>query len=212
MSKRQKTTPPAPRTARPPAATREPDRASPAATMIGGVEVRAIRELADIVSEKGLSEIAVRHAGGELVLRRGPGGAAAVSPAPPAPILAPQVPAAALQPLPPPPLAGTSLEPQTPLVMSASMSVPPVAVAPPADKTVTVTSPFVGTFYRAPSPEAPAFVEIGQRVKRGQVLCIVEAMKLMNEIEAEIDGVVTACLAENAQPVEYGQALFTIAP
>jgi acetyl-CoA carboxylase biotin carboxyl carrier protein len=75
-----------------------------------------------------------------------------------------------------------------------------------------VASPFVGTFYRSPSPEASSFVEVGTRVKKGQVLCIVEAMKLMNEIEAETDGVVAAILVENAQPVEYGQALFKISP
>ena len=75
-----------------------------------------------------------------------------------------------------------------------------------------VNSPFVGTFYRSPSPEAPSFVEVGQRVKKGQVICIVEAMKLMNEIEAEADGTVVACLVENAQPVEYAQALFKISP
>src|SRR5262249_47346841 len=75
-------------------------------------------------------------------------------------------------------------------------------------KFLYASSPFVGTFYSAPSPEAPSFVEIGQRVKKGQVLCIVEAMKLMNEIEAEIEGTVVAVLVENAQPVEYGQHLF----
>src|SRR6185369_15423845 len=66
-----------------------------------------------------------------------------------------------------------------------------------------ISSPFVGTFYRSPTPEAGAFVEVGQRVKKGQVLFIVEAMKLMNEIESEIDGVVVQVLAENSQPVEY---------
>ncbi|HKA87461.1 MAG TPA: acetyl-CoA carboxylase biotin carboxyl carrier protein, partial [Haliangiales bacterium] len=74
----------------------------------------------------------------------------------------------------------------------------------------TVASPFVGTFYRSPGPDAAPFVEVGQRVKKGQVLCIVEAMKLMNELEAEVEGVVAAVLVENAQPVEYGQPLFKI--
>jgi acetyl-CoA carboxylase biotin carboxyl carrier protein len=76
----------------------------------------------------------------------------------------------------------------------------------------TVTSPIVGTFYRSPSPEATSFIEIGQRVKKGQVLCIIEAMKLMNEIECETDGIVVKALVENGQPVEYGEPLFLIEP
>ncbi len=77
---------------------------------------------------------------------------------------------------------------------------------------ITITSPIVGTFYMAPSPEAAPFVEIGSRVKKGQVLCIVEAMKLMNEIESEIDGTIIKALVENGQPVEYGEPLFLIEP
>jgi len=77
---------------------------------------------------------------------------------------------------------------------------------------ITVTSPIVGTFYRASSPEASPFVEIGTKVKKGQVLCIVEAMKLMNEIESEADGIIIKVLVENGQPVEYGEPLFLIEP
>jgi acetyl-CoA carboxylase biotin carboxyl carrier protein len=77
---------------------------------------------------------------------------------------------------------------------------------------ITVTSPIVGTFYRSPSPDAPAFVDVGLRVKKGQVLCIIEAMKLMNEIESEADGIVVKALVENGQPVEYGEPLFLIEP
>ena len=73
-----------------------------------------------------------------------------------------------------------------------------------------MTSPFVGTFYRAPSPDSSPFVDVGTRVKKGQVLCIVEAMKLMNEIEAEVDGTIVQILVENGQPVEYGEPLFKI--
>jgi len=76
----------------------------------------------------------------------------------------------------------------------------------------TVTSPIVGTFYRAPSPDDPPFVEVGTEVTKGQVLCIIEAMKLMNEIESEIDGTVRKILIENGQPVEYGEPLFLIEP
>jgi acetyl-CoA carboxylase biotin carboxyl carrier protein len=92
----------------------------------------------------------------------------------------------------------------------------PVGHAAPAGPAVpsghVITSPFVGTFYRAPSPDSPPFTEVGQRVEKGQTLCIVEAMKLMNEIEADKAGVVRRVLMENAQPVEYGAALFEIDP
>jgi acetyl-CoA carboxylase biotin carboxyl carrier protein len=77
---------------------------------------------------------------------------------------------------------------------------------------VTITSPIVGTFYRSPSPDANPFIEIGSKVKKNQVLCLVEAMKLMNEIESEVDGIVVKILIENGQPVEYGEPLFLIEP
>ncbi|MDD5389189.1 MAG: acetyl-CoA carboxylase biotin carboxyl carrier protein [Gallionellaceae bacterium] len=90
----------------------------------------------------------------------------------------------------------------------------PVAVAEPAEPAVpeghVVKSPMVGTFYRTPSPNAKAFVEVGQAVKAGDTLCIIEAMKLMNEIEADEGGVIKAILIENGQPVEYGEPLFII--
>lgn len=73
-----------------------------------------------------------------------------------------------------------------------------------------VTSPFVGTFYRSPSPDAPAFVDVGSNIRPGQALCIVEAMKLMNEIEAEFAGTIIECLADTATPVEFGQRLFKV--
>lgn len=77
---------------------------------------------------------------------------------------------------------------------------------------ITITSPIVGTFYRAPSPDAPPFVDAGTVVKKGQVICIIEAMKLMNEIESEVDGIIVRVLVENGQPVEYGEPLFVIEP
>ena len=81
-----------------------------------------------------------------------------------------------------------------------------------AQRLVTVTSPIVGTFYRASSPEANPFVEFGAKVSKSQVLCIVEAMKLMNEIESDVDGIIVKVLVENGQPVEYGEPLFLIEP
>jgi acetyl-CoA carboxylase biotin carboxyl carrier protein len=104
-------------------------------------------------------------------------------------------------------------------VVAAAPAAPaPVAAAAPSggkaetsDGNVSyITSPFVGTFYRSPGPDAAPFVDVGTRVRKGQVLCIVEAMKLMNEIESEIEGTVLQCLVENGQPVEYGEPLYKI--
>ena len=92
---------------------------------------------------------------------------------------------------------------QAPLVEEAEEQV---------EKLHTVASPIVGTFYRSPTPEAPPFVDVGLEVTRGQVLCIIEAMKLMNEIESEVDGVIARVLVENGQAVEYGEPLFQIEP
>jgi len=77
---------------------------------------------------------------------------------------------------------------------------------------LSVTSPLVGTFYRSSALDSPPFVEVGQEVRKGDVLCIVESMKLMNEIETEVDGVIVSILVENGQPVEYGQSLFLLEP
>jgi len=96
-------------------------------------------------------------------------------------------------------------------VVQVAAAVATAAEAPAAESdVVAITSPFVGTFYRAPSPEAQNFVEIGHSVKKGQPLCIVEAMKLMNEIESELSGTVVDVLVENGKSVEYGQKLFLI--
>lgn len=102
---------------------------------------------------------------------------------------------------------GTSAAPSSPQPTAA-------AGVPAADTTgmLTIASPIVGTFYRSPSPDADPYVEEGDYVKKGQVLCIVEAMKLMNEIESEVDGRITKVLAESTKPVEYGQALFLVDP
>ena len=97
------------------------------------------------------------------------------------------------------------------------LAAPPTAgaaatAAPPAQKGTPITSPMVGTFYRAPSPESPPFVELGQVIEPGQVVCIIEAMKLMNELKAEVRGRIVQVLVENGQPVEFGQSLFLVEP
>jgi acetyl-CoA carboxylase biotin carboxyl carrier protein len=96
-------------------------------------------------------------------------------------------------------------------VATAAVAVAPAPAPEAADSNlVAVTSPFVGTFYRAPSPEAGNFVEVGATVKKGQTLCIIEAMKLMNEIECDVAGTVAEILVENGKSVEYGQKLFMV--
>jgi acetyl-CoA carboxylase biotin carboxyl carrier protein len=100
--------------------------------------------------------------------------------------------------------------------VAAAQSVPapaavPAAEEPPAAMNLAIIkSPIVGTFYRSPEPGAPSFVEVGDRVRKGQVLCIIEAMKLMNEIESETDGEITAAYVENGRPVQFGDRLFAI--
>lgn len=88
----------------------------------------------------------------------------------------------------------------------------PATIEKMAVKTIEIRAPMVGTFYRAPSPEAPPYVEVGQTIEVGQVICIIEAMKLMNEIKSEIKGKILEILVDNAEPVEFGQPMFLIEP
>ncbi|MDX1385378.1 MAG: acetyl-CoA carboxylase biotin carboxyl carrier protein [Thermoanaerobaculia bacterium] len=94
--------------------------------------------------------------------------------------------------------------------VAAAAALAPAPEAEPEPEGHVLSSPIVGTFYAAPSPDAEPYVQVGDRVKKGQVICIVEAMKLMNEIESDVSGVVVKILAENAQPVEFGEPLFCI--
>lgn len=104
---------------------------------------------------------------------------------------------------------------EAPRVMSApapaAMAAAPAAPAPAAPQGLTIKSPMVGTFYSAPSPDSEPYVKVGQKVDVGQVICIVEAMKLMNEIKSEIKGTVTEVHVQNGSPIEFGQVLFTVA-
>jgi acetyl-CoA carboxylase biotin carboxyl carrier protein len=110
-----------------------------------------------------------------------------------------------------------SILPEIAAVTDSSVPVPPGEAAAPEDRPAGdqqglkyISSPMVGTFYRAPDPSAPTFVEVGDSVTKNQTLCIIEAMKLMNEIEADVEGVVEEILVKNGKPVEYGQKLFAI--
>jgi acetyl-CoA carboxylase biotin carboxyl carrier protein len=118
-----------------------------------------------------------------------------------------------------PPTVTVAAAPQPTLAGTPSEAARAVAVATPAvpaaaveDGLVELNSPIVGTFYRAPSPDAPPFVEVGAKVRKGQTMCIVEAMKVMNEIESEIDGEVVDAPLANGQPVEFGEVLFRLRP
>ena len=156
--------------------------------------VTMARGLAEIVAAHGLSELIVDTKDTTLTVRRGPVGSVAVQ-------AMPQMQMAAPMPMPM----------QAPAQLAAPAAASAAAPAAVDDKAHVVTSPFVGTFYRKPNPDSPNYVSINDKVDKGQVLCIVEAMKLMNEIEADAAGTIVAILVEDGSPVEYGQPLFKIA-
>ncbi|MCX7607283.1 MAG: acetyl-CoA carboxylase biotin carboxyl carrier protein [Bacteroidia bacterium] len=164
------------------------------------MDLKSILELLRFVSKSDLQEVIVEEGEFRLTIRRGgPQGVIAYSSA---------------APLPPAP---------TPSPVSLNISSPPPAVAAPpsppepsrsapSPKAEYIRSPMVGTFYRRPSPDKEPFVKVGDIIQKGQVVCIIEAMKLFNEIQAEIAGKVTRILVEDAQPVEYDQPLFEVEP
>ena len=149
------------------------------------MDLRKLKKLIDLVQESGIAELEITE--GEEKVKIVKGGALSVSPGP-APAALPAAAAAESRPSP----AAPSAEPE------------------PGQEGRVVKAPMVGTFYRAASPDAKPFVEVGQAVKEGDTVCIIEAMKLMNEIEADASGAVKAILVENGQPVEYGQPLFIL--
>ena len=153
--------------------------------------VTMARGLAEIVAAHGLSELIVDTKETTLTVRRG----GAVSMAMPAMQAMPAMP----------------VQMHAPIAHAPAPAAPAAAAAPAVDdKSHVVTSPFVGTFYRKPNPDSPNYVTMGEKVDKGRVLCIVEAMKLMNEIEAELSGTVIEVFAQNGKSVEFGQKLFRI--
>ena len=148
-------------------------------------ETERLRELIRVVQETGIGEITVEEGETRFTVRRAEQSAELAA----APAAAAAAAAAAVQ-----------------------AAVPEAPIPPPADDTIRVESPMVGTFYRAPSPGAPPFVEVGDAVGPGQTLCILEAMKLMNEVKAEREALVRRICVENAEAVEYGQLLFELEP
>ncbi len=147
------------------------------------MDLRKLKKLIDLVQESGIAELEITE--GEEKVKIVKGGAVSVVPGP-APLPARAAPEARAAP-------------------------PALAAEPEAGQEGhVIKAPMVGTFYRSPSPDAKPFVEVGQAVKEGDVVCIIEAMKLMNEIDADAAGVIKAILVENGQPVEYGQPLFIL--
>ena len=148
------------------------------------MDLRKLKTLIDLVSESNVSELEITEADGKVrIVKAGAAPVVMMQAAPQAaPVAAPAAPVAEAAP----------------------------AAAPAVETGHIVTSPMVGTFYRASSPGAKSFAEVGDVVKEGQAVCIIEAMKIMNEIEADKDGTITKILVENGQPVEYGQPLFVI--
>ncbi|MBL8388411.1 MAG: acetyl-CoA carboxylase biotin carboxyl carrier protein [Hydrogenophaga sp.] len=156
------------------------------------MDLRKLKTLIDLVSESNVSELEITEAEGKVrIVKSAPTAAVA------------QVLAAA-------PAAPVAVMPAQVASDSAQQVAAPAAAAAPATAGHTVKSPMVGTFYRASSPGAKPFAEIGQTVKEGETICIVEAMKILNEIEADKSGTITQVLVENGQAVEYGQPLFII--
>jgi len=151
------------------------------------MDLRKLKTLIDLVSESNVSELEITEAEGKVRIVKGGYGAQMVQ-----------------QPMMPMATGPAPLQP------AAQPAAPAVAAAPEQPAGHAVKSPMVGTFYRASSPGAKAFVEIGSQIKEGDTICIIEAMKILNEIEADKSGTVTQILCENGQAVEYGQPLFII--
>lgn len=150
------------------------------------IDIETIRQVIDLVESSEITELEWEDANARVRIRRGD---------------------ATVRVMP----TGHSVPVSVSALPSPRPSVAPKAAAPANDKKGhVVSSPFVGTFYRTPAPDQPPYVEVGAMVKKGQVLCIVEAMKLMNEIESEVAGRLAEILVENGHPVEFGQALFRI--
>ena len=163
------------------------------------MDVKDLKKLLDAAAEADVHELTLETGDYKLSVKRG---------GEVAPVVTASAPTASAAPPAPAPSA-----PQTGVSTGApATAAPQEASAPPASNFVEVTAPIVGTFYAAPSPEAADYVKVGDRVAPGTVLCIIEAMKLMNEIEAESAGTVKEILVRNEEPVEYGQALFRIEP
>jgi acetyl-CoA carboxylase biotin carboxyl carrier protein len=157
------------------------------------VDIKDIKAIIDLMKKNSITEFELEQQDSKLRLKRGLSSGSAVNLSDDVPMLTMPV-----------PIATTSM----PGVIPAAAA----PAVPAATGEVDVKSPMIGTFYRSPSPEAASYVEVGTEVTPDTVVCIIEAMKVMNEIKAEVKGVVTQILVENAKPVEFGQPLFKVRP
>ena len=153
------------------------------------MDIRKVKKLIELLDESGIAEIEITEGEESVRISRYAASVPAAAPAAPVPVAYPSPTAAPAGP---------------------QASATPVSAAEPEEDGYAVTAPMVGTFYSAPSPGSPPFVQVGDRVNEGDTLCIVEAMKMMNQIEAEVSGTVKSIRAQNGEPVEYGQILFVI--
>lgn len=161
------------------------------------MELKEIKELIKLVSESGVSEVEVERGDFKVSIKKVEEKTTIIQ----------QAAAPVVQQL-------SAPVPAAPVAVATTNNAPAVsaAPAPTASNLITIKSPMIGTYYKQPSPDKPAFVNVGDEIKVGQVLCIVEAMKLFNEIESEVSGKIVKILVENASPVEYDQPLFLVEP
>jgi len=156
------------------------------------MDIKEIQALIKFVSTAGVDEVEINQKDFKLLIKKNPA----------------QITTAQYSPAP------VAMQAPAPVAVSAPVAAAPSApaAAPKADNLITIKSPMVGTFYRTANPDAPAFVNVGDDVKAGTVVCIIEAMKLFNEIESEVSGKIVKILVDNASPVEYDQPLFLVEP
>lgn len=165
------------------------------------MEYKQIQELIKTINKSNISELTIEEGDFKITIKQEASQPQYVT------MAAPQAPVHHIA----PPIAAPA--PAAPAAAASAPSAAPAAASAPAPGTgTTIKSPMIGTFYRSPSPDKPVFVNVGDEVKVGQVLCIIEAMKLFNEIECEVSGTVIKVLADDSSPVEYDQPLFLIEP
>jgi acetyl-CoA carboxylase biotin carboxyl carrier protein len=162
------------------------------------MDFKQIQELIKIINKSNIGELSIEEKDFKITIKQKEDNIQTVVTAAPAPVYA----AAPIQAAVAPPAVPSP----------ATVSAPPTAAAPKADNLITIKSPMIGTFYRKSSPDKPNFVEVGDEVSPGKTVCIIEAMKLFNEIESEISGKVVKVLVDDASPVEYDQPLFLVEP
>jgi len=166
------------------------------------IDLRYVKKLIEIIDESTVDSIEITSDKGmKIRISKSPQQRGAVQVAAPIPIPA-IIPGG----------AAPRVSPPQGMQMIAEGEAPAAAPEPPKATTVDIKSPMVGTFYKSPEPSAKAYVAVGDRVSKGQIVCIIEAMKIMNEIESDHSGVIREILAQDAQPVEYGQVLFKLDP